>query len=416
MALSKSAIEGYETRAEEILEDDLLQEVLDINEDVATEAERVNFTFYSNEFRIIRYMLRCLSLWHPRSASCIESVAYPIFINVMLFMCFAATALAPIWKRPNWLHQYVSFYVEGAIYLGIYLTHLFGVLYFRSRDLEDDMVNIELEPDLAIKFRHSLKLLTTWSMLTLLSLIILLNFLKVSLSGGSCESELPNDLLTYIMCWLGYPLMVYDVGISLSISWAIYLLQQAAYIRLEQLEKRYCLWKATAEDAIYDYLINYSRKIEKSCNVLGKWFLAHNFILVLAGPFLIYYVIQAVKIIKQDPIDRTFFVLCYSYAILIWVTPLLFAERLQIHDDHFISSINKLCPGVILEAIDMPSQNSRQNSTEETFTFQSRSEVNKFLTYLKSRKSGFLVGSYSFQLKLSMFSFGLAFISFTTRV
>ena len=397
---NESSIERYKVN----VRSNFLQEIENINEDAAEKAKLVHFTLSSDEFRITRWILRCLSLWHPQSACCVESIIYPVLINAMLFLSFTDTTVAHILEKPSSLHQYVSVYVEGAMYLGIYLTHLFGLLYFRSRDLEDNMINIELEPDLAIKFRHNLKRTTIWSVFILLSLTSLLIFLKVLLEGDSCES---------FMCLSQYLVVVYGVGVSLSVSWAFYLLQKTACFRLEQLEKRYYLWKATAEDAIYDYLINYSRRIKRSCSALSTWFIAHNFVLVLAIPLLIYDVLQVVKNIKQDPIDRTTFVLCWTYAIFMWVTPLLFAERLQIHDDNFISSVNKLCPGVIVEATENVTQNS---STEQAFTFRSRSEVTKLLTYLKSRKSGFLVGSYSFQLKLSMFSFGLALISLIPRV
>ena len=324
-------------------------------------------------------------------------------------------------QRRNWLSDYVT----AAFYLGMYLTHLFGVLYFRSRDIEKNMTYLEVEPAQANTFRRSLRLVTRCSVITFLLVTAFLFYAKIShvrvIGGSACDSVTHTQYITYftyVTCWLSYPMVIYYVGVSLSISWIIFLLQETARTRLQQLQRRYCLWTNSGEDAIYDYLTTYSRKIRNSCSSLGTWFIAHNLILVLAIPFLIYFLLQDIKMIRgnKDKVEGTFFILVWIYIIIIWVTPLLFAERLQTHDDNFISAINKLCPGVIMETTQNNPIHLRTDTNVQTFTFESRSEVNKLLTYLKSRKSGFLVGSYSIQLKLSMFSLVLGLISFAPRI
>ena len=93
-----------------------------------------------------------------------------------------------------------------------------------------------------------------------------------------------------------------------------------------------------------------------------------------------------------------------------------FAQQLQTHDENFIASINRLCPGVIMEVTENMSGSSLCDNRGHLYTYESRSEVNKLLSYLKSRKSGFLVGNYTFQLKLSIFSLVLGLFTFVLRI
>ena len=377
----------------------------DIRIEIHEEDEYVNFTIYSKEFRVIRWTLRGLSLWHPRSTCLFENFIYPAFVNVLLTIMIAVDILILI--RDKWAP-----YVFLAIHLATYQSHLFGVLYFRSRDLEENILQIELKAEQAKQLRRSLRMLTRWSLITFIILVILvLMFFNTEIwlkRRFKCNSIFP-----FLHVFFSY---IYGVGASLSISWIICLLQEAALVRLEQLEQRYYIWTGTAEDAMYEYITIYSKKIRQSCNALSKWFIAHNLILVVATLFLIYDILQAVKNIQQTSISMALLVAYLIYAFVIWVVPLLFAERLQIHEENFISSINKLCPGIIMQVTQNVHHTAQQNSFDQDFTFQSRSEVNKLLLYLKSRKSGFLVGNYSFQFKLSMFSLVLGLIAFASRI
>ena len=103
--------------------------------------------------------------------------------------------------------------------------------------------------------------------------------------------------------------------------------------------------------------------------------------------------------------------------LVIWLAPLYFADQLQIHDEDLCARVNEFCPGTIEELEgELRAQPSNSiNPNQECYTFLSRTEVKKFLSYLKNRKSGFLIGSYSFQLKMSMFSVGLSLVTFVIR-
>ena len=391
-----------------------------------TEADLVHLTINSDEFKTIRRLLRCLSLWHPPSACLLERIIYPMFVNAALALSLVGNFIL---NESIWM--FIFSYLSLITNLGTYLSHLLGVLYFRSRDLDNNLINIRVEPHQAISLRRSLRLFTRWTVVTYV--LFVLHFLMFEVAkgwtkGGFLSGHLTTftqglghlDKFKVFAYWFNYSIGVYGIGCSLSICWIVFLLQKIASVRLKQLEKRYLLWSGTAEDAIYDHLTNYSRKISKSCNALSAWFFAHNLILAVVIPFLIYDILESIKHIKKALAESlaaiVLFILLLIYIGISWAAPLFFAERLQRHDENFISSINRLCPGVIIETLENSLKLPTQDTHEQTYTFKSRSEVNKLLSYLKSRKSGFLIGNYTFQLKLSIFSLALGLISFVSRI
>lgn len=194
---------------------------------------------------------------------------------------------------------------------------------------------------------------------------------------------------------------------------------QVCSVRLQQLLLKYLRWTGSAEDAVYDHLTNYSRKVKSSCSHLTKWFVTHNIILIIATPFLCIDIIKAFQGIKKSNAVHTGLFLGFLlYTVVIWVAPLYFAEQMQNQDEEFCSRVNEFCPGTFTELESELSSASVHfpNTNQDCYLFRSRNEVNKLLSYLKNRKSGFLMGSYSFQLKLSMVSVFLAMISFAIRV
>jgi hypothetical protein len=198
------------------------------------------------------------------------------------------------------------------------------------------------------------------------------------------------------------------------------LFQQICSARLQQLSTIYLKWTGSAEEAIYNHLVNYSRKVRSSCSHLEKWFVIHNIILIIATPFVFTDIIKGFEEIQQtNAIHNGLFVGYLVYTIVIWVAPLYFAELLQIHDEDLCIAVNEFCPGTFNEEMEREPQDQRSSTDspnqDRQFTFHSRTEVNKFLSYLKNRKSGFLMGSFSFQFKLSMLSVFLAVLSFAIR-
>lgn len=384
-----------------------------------------HFSLLSQELFVFRLTLRILSLWCPTSASFAERLLYPVLVNLLLLLIIVSDSykLAKEWKS---LDIYIYLAIDG----GMYSSHLFGLLFFRSRDLETNMLDeISLNDRLATKLRKKLKRLKVGIILSylLLVILILLFFNTEAWLHGRfhCNSSFKflHGFANHLVCYLNYPTNIYGVGNSLALSWTMCLLQQICYVRLKQLHKKYFRWTGTAEEAVHDHLKNYSRKIKQSCGKLKVWFVVHNLILIFATPFLCTDIIDGFKTIRtNNAVHNGLSVGFLMYTIVIWVAPLYFAEQLQNHDDKLCTRVNEFCPGTFREELErlrhahLPNPPDAANANQVcNYTLHSRTEVKKFLSYLKNRKSGFLMGSYSFQLKLSMLSVFLAIFAFATR-
>ena len=388
--------------------------------------DRTQLGLYSDELRVLRWMLRFLSLWCPASARWVERCAYPLLVNLLLLQVIISDFY--VLATQNWKSLEVC--VLLAIDLGMYFSHLFGVVYFRSRDLEDNILHFNLNLRFKDALGKKLKRLKIGIILSylMLAVVVLLFFNTEAWLNGpfQCKSSFKflHGILNRIFCLLNYPTNIYGVGNSLAISWTMCLFQQICCVRLQQLSAIYWQWTGETEEAIYNHLENYSRKVSLSCSHLTKWFVTHNIILIIATPFLFADIFKGFKELRPNNAVHTgLFVGFLIYTVVIWVVPLYFAELLQIHDEDFCTTVNEFCPGSFREHLGRESpnqhlvlQNDDYHGQERRFTFASRTEVNKFLSYLKNRKSGFLMESYSFQLKLSMFSVFLAVLSFANRL
>ena len=386
-----------------------------------------HFDYLSQELFVFRWTLRFLSLWCPTSACFVERLFYPALVNLLLLLLIVSDVYmlaTGSWKS---LDVYVYLAIDG----GMYSSHLCGWLYFRSRDFETNLIHeIRLNDKLATRLRKKLKQLKVGIILSYLLLVVLVLLffnIKAWLDGRfQCISSFKflHGFGSHLVCFLNYPANIYGVGNSLALSWTMCLLQQICYVRLKQLRKKYLNWTGTAEEAVYDHLNNYSRKIKESCQKLKIWFVVHNLILILATPFLCTDIIDGFKAIrKENAVHTGLFVGFLVYTIVIWVAPLYFAEQLQNHDEKLCTRVNEFCPGTFGEEPPLEreryahvsnSPDAANHNQVSNYTLHSRTEVSKFLSYLKNRKSGFLMGSYSFQLKLSMLSVFLAIFAFAT--
>ena len=385
---------------------------------------QIPFGLRSKELFVFRWTLRLLSLWSPRSACFAERIIYPALVNILLFLKFALDFYMAI---VNGVWNCIGCYATLVIDTGIYLSQIFGVLYFKSRDLEDNMLNVELNVTYFSEFRKKLTRLKLGIILSYLSLVVIFFLLSNTdlLFYGRFQCNFPlasvlEGFAKYFVCFLWYLMTCYWIGNSWALSWTMCLFQQTCSARLEQLSQNYLSWTRSSEEAVYDHLTNYSRKVKTSCEHLKIWFVTHNLILIIAIPFLFIYIIKAFEVIRSNNAAAIFLDQGYMVCtVLIWVVPLYFAEQLQIHDEDLCTRVNEFCPGTIEEPegeLRTQPSNPINPNQECRYTFYSRTEVNKFLSYLKNRKSGFLVGSYSFQLKLSMFSMFLAMVAFASRV
>ena len=384
----------------------------------ATEGQintQIPFGLRSKELFVFRWTLRLLSLWSPTSACFAERVIYPALVNILLLLYLSVYFYSII---ADGAEKYIFAYVGLAISVEFFLSHLFGVLYFKSRDLEDNMLNVNLNVGCFSKFRKRLTRLTLGIILSNLFLVVS-HFVLFSYDRFQCNLpvKFSKGFANDFICFLMQLTIIYTVGISWALSWTMCLLQQTCSARLEQLSQNYLSWTRSTEEAVYDHLTNYSRKVKTSCENLKIWFVLQNLIFIIATPLFFAALVQwgFAKIeSNRDAVS-----ICRELLeIVIWLAPLYFADQLQIHDENLCARVNEFCPGTIEELEgELRAQPSNSiNPNQECYTFHSRTEVNKFLSYLKNRKSGFLIGSYSFQLKLSMFSVVLSMITFANRI
>ena len=379
---------------------------------------QIPFGLRSKELFVFRWTLRLLSLWSPISACFAERIFYSALVNILLLLQIAVIVCFIIANGDERSIFAVFAYVNLAFFVEFYLSHLFGVLYFKSRDLEHNMLNVNLNVRCFSKFRKKLTRLTLGIILPNLFFVVG-QFVLFSYLRLQCNLPLKflkgfaNDFICYLMQLT----LIYSIGISWALSWTMCLFQQTCSARLEQLSQNYLSWTRSSEEAVYDHLTNYSRKVKTSCEHLKMWFIMQNFIFIIATPLFFAALVQwgFAKIeSNRDAVS-----ICLELLeIVIWLAPLYFADQLQIHDENLCARVNEFCPGTIEELEgELRAQPSNSiNPNQECYTFHSRTEVNKFLSYLKNRKSGFLIGSYSFQLKLSMFSVVLSMITFANRI
>jgi len=376
----------------------------------------------SQELLVFRNTLRFLSLWCPAAANLAERMFYPFIVNLLLLTIIILDFF--VLAKQSW--KSLELYVFVAIDLGMYSSHAFGLCYFRSRDLEDNMIDLQVNRRFIRKLRKKLGCLKIGIIISysLLLVLVLVFFNTEAWLNGHylCKSSFTflHGVTSHIVCMLNYPINIYGVGCSLAISWTMCLFQQICWARLQNFVDIYLRWTQSTEEAIYKHLEDYSRKVKKSCSRLAKWFIAHNFILIIATPVVFVDIIKEFEEIPgRKALHPILFVGFLIYTVVIWVAPLYFAELLQIHDEKFCSAVNEFCPGTLREELEREKRELGENEIRELgeneFTFQSRTEVNKFLSYLNNRKTGFLMGSYSFQLKLAMLSIFLAVLSFTLR-
>ena len=117
--------------------------------------EAKTFTFTTDgEFRVLRWLLRIPSLWSPRSSCCFSRYIYPALVNIRLALVtivYIAGAQRDVSSRPLIIRL---FYIT--LYAGGYFSHLAGLFYFKSRDLENNKADITVDGSQIKRFRRKL--------------------------------------------------------------------------------------------------------------------------------------------------------------------------------------------------------------------------------------------------------------------
>ena len=422
--------------------------------------------FGSKEFRVIRFLLRLLSLWRPQSAGILESYVYPVFVNLLLLITGPIRNSLRATGEPTWLSIQVFYIVHE---IAVWLGHILGNSYFTSRDLETNALKPE-RPLAKIKkpLNRRLKIINVAAVvsMTFFSIMLCTLFVVTRLmwhtGAKRFSAQLPHvhgtiDHILYVFIIFS---IIYDLGVGLALIWTLALLYSCYAARLKILENAFLNWKHSSVDAVSFFGQVYARPIQRSWKRISWWFLAHN-IVALAIPLYGYQLAQAFDNDTHRSKHLPQFICYLVFIVTIWLGPIVMGEQIKRRERKFMERINNICP-LLLEAenhkLDSGSTNrgarfddmggetegdslsvtatknnnlpkappqTLSNSSNPTdgsdsspkYTFVSRGkELKIFLHFLEERRLGVVARGYSIQLNLSFISLIGAAISFLVEI
>lgn len=370
-------------------------------------------TFSGNgEFFLLKLLLRILSLWHPKSNFCLMRYLCNGITGIVSFLlactatCYAVVLVLS--KDVGVTRDCIGILTS----IGGLLSYLFASFYFRSRDIEDNMIPITFDLSHLREFRRHLMYYNIRIVISTIVFVNLICGLAISTSNGSrmlttnlIDAVYPyHDTCRECLIWLVFAAQVHMSGAYFAIVLVVDLLQLMSNVRLHHQLHKFTKWTKGAEAAIHDHMCNYIFKIEKSCSRLKWWFLIHNVFLIILVPLDIIGNLDLTHSDKQTIFSALLEIGTIAFA---WLLPLYFAEKIERHDKNFLCAVNNLSLSAntnsqetaILTIDSEPNEESIQN-----LTFTHRTEVQLLVDYLKNIRSGFRSVGYAFQLKLSLIS------------
>lgn len=379
----------------------------------------------ADEFKFFKKTLRIFGFWHPEQATVYERAFYPalvsgVFIVMLVFhSIYLIIALVGHAQSVGGKLNY-DFIVDLASRLTVdvlsWLGHFFTVKYFKSRDMEQTLLNMNIHKNYSVdisKIKRRLGWILVASILAnvLVAVLTLYNsfWLDTNLKSNTTVTETLN-ILALGLNYIYVPFNLYLIPVSLSLTWLMYLLCATSKLRLQQLRLEFLHWNKPVEDAIYHYHQMYDVKVRKTSSNLNLLFISHNVIMVFLAPQFFFICVEVGK--KEVNFHFAIFFVLFMETLISWIAPLYFTERLRSNEALFQIEVNKMCPGYMREVLSIEEDDFEPNER----TFQARSEVIKFLSYLKERQSGLIIGNYEFQLRISMWSLYLGVMVFFLKI
>ena len=383
-------------------------------------------SIHSKELNFFRRTLRLFGFWHPHDACFIERIVYPFLIN-MLLLCILVLDVYSIISHSfedsskNETNVILRMSTSITCYIWAWLCHTFAVKYFKGRNLEKKLFNIEIQDQFRKEFNSMIYRLN-WTLAAsvfnglisfAMSIVISkhsiypLRWIAVEKGVNHSTTVDFSKPLTYLISTSD----LYSVPTLLCLTWLMYLLSKTAQIRLLQLKHEYMSWNQQAEQAIFRHYTFYTKQIESNCKALRLLFINNSVIMIIMAPQQFYLCVGVSK--TNGVLDLVIFLYYFLIFSVFWGAPLYFAESLKRDEEKFHKEINNFSPQYIKMHC---TGKASEDETNAAGTFGSRTEVNKLTSYLKGRKSGFLVGFYSFQLRASMVSFYIGLLMFIIRI
>ncbi len=424
--------------------------------------------FNSEHFRVIRFLLRVLSVWRPHSAGFLETYIYPVAVNLLLLTVGIIRNSIQATQKPTWLSIQMLYLVHEVV---VWLGHILANRYFASRDLETNVLR-PVRPLIGImkSLSRKLKVLNAIMIISMavFSIMLCTLFIVTEIIWNKGDERFSANLphvhgpVDHILYGLVLFLIVYDIGIGLALFWTFALLYNCYAARLKILENIFLKWKHSSVDAVSFFMQLYARPVKNSWKRISWWFLAHN-IVALGIPLYGYELAQAVSDRAYDSKHLPQFICYLVFVVTIWLAPIVVGELIKRREKKFLERINDISPWLLeadnhrLEAHSLgdsamrslcdngmhhPTVNAscdfhhrtRQTASLDSigsastecsdstpkfaeYTFVCRGkELTNFLRFLKRRTPGLVSRGYSLQLNMSLISLICGGISFLTQI
>lgn len=296
-------------------------------EDKVDEEERLSETILSldhKDFRFVRWTLRAVGFWHPSQACFGEKWLYPLLINALFLFSFIIEIYfmikALLLTGKGTTHDLIlELSVRLSESLACWIGHTFTVMYFKSRDFEQNIMNA------VYNFKGHLQAIASVNnrLNGLAFLSVVHSFLVTGLSiktgiidnypviwsptdGNKTAEFMELDNLIYKMNFFGDPFNIYGTFVTLSLTWILLLVFETGKLRLSQLREEFLNWDELPEDAIYRHYTYYSARIHSSSSHIKFLFVSHNIVMIIAAPLFCYLCVEISR--KQNVADRDSFI------------------------------------------------------------------------------------------------------------
>ena len=359
-----------------------------------------------------------------------EKNLYPSAVNMLFFVMIIIniyyTTLDLTMKNDHFTNLILETSISLFRYIWCWLGHLFIIKYFKKRNMEEMLDGIALgsgNRQTLGKVKRRLTLILISSIVIAVTTVVLsmvagfylhypskwkIDHHKRLVSNGTVYGTRMSGFVKTNIVLISIS-DFYLMLTALCLTWLMYLLYHTSDIRLLALKHDYARWNQHAEDAIFRHYIYYDLKVKSSCQNLQALFISHNILMVIITPQLFFLCVEIGK--NQCALDVVVYVLFLLFMFICWFTPLYYAECMKMNEESFCNEINKFCPGYLAMYFEAENQQS-----PEMLTLRARREVNKLVSYLKARNSGFLIGGYSYHTQLSMLSFYLGLLTFIVKI
>ena len=383
---------------------------------------RQDIDFCHKRFKFVRRSLQFFGFWHKPNAGLLCKYIYPLLVNLVILGIFIMECsffvLACSLLGNGATHELIlELFVRVTMSCSYWLMHSLTIRFFKSRDMEDNMFNVELGKEgMALFESFTRKLNIMFVVCHSLAILVtgvsiktgILDHFPTTWSSQNATAISELDAVIYRSNFIGEPTNLFWIPVSLTLTWIMFILYESSKFRLSKLTEDFLHWEESPEDAVYHHISHYSLRINKSCSKVAALFFTHNILMIILIPQFMYLCVLVGR--KKSAGEFIAFTVYFLVIFSTWIVPLMFAEGIRSNELAFANEINKFCRKYIAEKSGV----TLAEITKKTF--EKRKNVEKLLIYLKERKTGFIMWGFALQLKISAWSFYVGLLLFVFRV